>query len=76
MATVFSSLNPRVLIWQSQKDMWVEHCKYVLEIATLVNNKKYIEANNVTDIYLNQMNHMAIMIADGLAESYCCTGNC
>ena len=76
LATVFSSLNPRVLTWQSQKDMWVEHSNYILKIATLVNSKKYTEANNVTDIYLNQMNDMAIMIADGLAESYCCTGNC
>jgi hypothetical protein len=76
LATAFSSLNPCVLTWQHQKDMWVEHCNYVLEIATLVNSKKYNKANHVTNIYTNQMNHMAEHTAEGLAPGYCCKGHC
>ena len=75
IAKVFSSLNPCVLKLKEQKKMWTEHAEYVVEIATLINNKKYTEANIVNDGYTDEMAMMSMTIADGLADLYCC-GDC
>jgi len=76
LATVFSALNPCVLTYECQKKMWVEHVDYIVEIATLVNDKKYYKANASNNGYSDQMIEMAIMIADGLAQGYCCKCKC
>jgi hypothetical protein len=76
LADVFSCLNPCVLKWKMMKHMWLEHVNYVIEIAVLVNKRKYTEANTVTNKYTDQMQDMAIMTADGESQAYCCDGSC
>jgi hypothetical protein len=76
LARVFSDLNPCVLTYKIMKKMWMHHVEYVVEIATLVSQKKYTEANISNNGYTDQMNEMSLMIADGLAQGYCCDGTC
>ena len=75
LAEVFSCLNPCVLKYKMMKKMWLEHVDYVIEISTLVNSGKYTEANLATNAYTDQMQEMAIMIADGESQAYCCNSD-
>jgi len=76
LARVFSDLNPCVLTYKMMKKMWMHHVDYIVEIATLVSQKKYTEANVANDGYTDEMIEMALMTADGLAQGYCCEGHC
>ena len=83
LASAFSALNSCMLTNASMLDMWDNHIGDVITIAKLLNNgskvpsgnnQYYIDANTESASYANDTAEMAIMIADGLAEIYCCQG--
>ena len=83
LATAFSALNPCMLTYNMMFEMWEIHIQYVITIAELLNtgskeapenNQNYVKANVESTDYSLETANMAIMIADGLADIYCCQG--
>ena len=74
LATAFSNLNPCVLSYDEMLAMWQTHDQCVIDIANAVYAGQYATANDENNYYYRDNAHMAIMIADGLADIYCCRG--